>query len=231
MLLTFCKHGGPSYGYSFLLLCWGGGWNSASSPSHFALSEWAEVLRISQKAWQVTSHPKIAEDDWERGWVELVAGCITRKKLLSSSFFFFFHFSRGIERKTQHCSFPVSGETSRDLTTRQRRRQWKCRWKIDFTSSETFSILYQVSQLPERREVRSELMRGDRVRVQTKIVKFSASPFQFSCQLKIWSFHVVVVQERRGNEQKSAMHVQSCCFAHETRWALDVPVAIAVVVS
>ena len=173
----------------------------------------------------IPKSPRMTGNEAGWNWVH------NKEKTSEFEFFFFFHFSRGIERKTQHCSFPVSGETSRDLTTRQRRRQWKCRWKIDFTSSETFSTLYQVSQLPERREVRSELMRGDRVRVQTKIVKFSASPFPFSCQLKIWSFHVVVVQERRGNEQKSAMHVQSCCFANETRWALDVPVAIAVVVS
>ena len=27
-------------------------------------------------------------------------------------------------------------------------------------------------------------------------------------------FHVVVVQRRQRNEQKSVMHVQSCCFAN-----------------
>ena len=34
--------------------------------------------------------------------------------------------------------------------------------------------------------------------------------------LNIWSFHVVVVQEQQRNVQKSVMHVQSCCFAHQT---------------
>ena len=34
---------------------------------------------------------------------------------------------------------------NRDLTIRQRRRQWKRRWKIDFASSETFLPLYQVT--------------------------------------------------------------------------------------
>ena len=77
----------------------------------------------------------------------------------TSEFEFSFHVSQRKERKTQHCSFPVSGETSRDLTIRKRRRQWKRRWKIDFTSSATFSTLYQVSQLPESREVRLELKR------------------------------------------------------------------------
>ena len=30
--------------------------------------------------------------------------------------------------------------------------------------------------------------------------------------VKNWSFHVVVVQRRQRNVQKSVMHVQSCCF-------------------
>ena len=34
-------------------------------------------------------------------------------------------------------------------------------------------------------------------------------------KLKIWPFHVAVVQlGRRGNVQKSVMQVQSCCFAN-----------------
>ena len=33
-------------------------------------------------------------------------------------------------------------------------------------------------------------------------------------KLKIWSFHVVVVQGRQRNVEKSVMHVQSCCFAN-----------------
>ena len=32
--------------------------------------------------------------------------------------------------------------------------------------------------------------------------------------LKIWSFHVVVVQRRQRNVQKSVVHVQRCCFAN-----------------
>ena len=31
---------------------------------------------------------------------------------------------------------------------------------------------------------------------------------------EIRKFHVVVVQRRQRNVQKSMMHVQSCCFAH-----------------
>ena len=41
-----------------------------------------------------------------------------------------------------------------------------------------------------------------------------ASPFPFSSKIKIWPFHVVIVQGQQRNEQKSVMHVQSCCCAH-----------------
>ena len=74
------------------------------------------------------------------------------------------------------------------------------------------SPLYQVTQLLESEEVRLELRRGDRVRVQRERVKFIALPFPFSSQLKIWSFHVVVVLGRQINVLKKAMHVQSHCF-------------------
>ena len=65
----------------------------------------------------------------------------------------------------------------------------------------TFSPLHKVTQLLERREVR-ELKRGDRVRVQRELVKFIALPFLFSSQLKIWSFHVAVLQGLQRNIQK-----------------------------
>ena len=59
-----------------------------------------------------------------------------------------------------------------------------------------------------------ELKRGGPARVQTKMLEFIALLFEFSGKLKILSFHVVVVQGRQRNVQKSVMHVQSCCFAH-----------------
>ena len=73
--------------------------------------------------------------------------------------------------------------------------------EMDFASFETLPPLCQVTQLLERREVRLEMKRWDRVPVQREIVKFIALPFQFSRQLKIWSFHVVVVQGRQTNIQ------------------------------
>ena len=38
--------------------------------------------------------------------------------------------------------------------------------------------------------------------------------FTFSIKHEIRYFHVVVAQKRQRNEQKSVMHVQSCCFAY-----------------
>ena len=71
----------------------------------------------------------------------------------------------------------------------------------------------QVAQLLKRREFLLVLKRGSRSWVQTEMVKFISLPFPSSKKLKIWSFHVVVVQERQGNLQKSVVHLQSCCFA------------------
>ena len=52
-------------------------------------------------------------------------------------------------------------------------------------------------------------------RVLTEMVEFIALPSPFSSKLKIWSFHVVIMQRLQRNVQKSVMHVQSCCFAHK----------------
>ena len=40
--------------------------------------------------------------------------------------------------------------------------------------------------------------------------------FPSSTKREIRHFHVVVVQRRQRNVQKSVMHVQSCCFANLT---------------
>ena len=59
-----------------------------------------------------------------------------------------------------------------------------------------------------------ELKRGGHSRVLIEMVELIALPFPSSKKLKIWSFHVVVVQGRQRNVQKSVMHAQSCCFAN-----------------
>ena len=44
-------------------------------------------------------------------------------------------------------------------------------------------------------------------------IKFRRCLFTFSIKREIRHFHVVVVQKRQRNVQKSVMHVQSWCFA------------------
>ena len=57
-----------------------------------------------------------------------------------------------------------------------------------------------------------ELKRGDNVHIQTEMVEFIALLFASSKKLKIWSFHIVVMQGWQRNVQKSVMHVQSFFF-------------------
>ena len=66
----------------------------------------------------------------------------------------------------------------------------------------------------KRREFRLEMKRGEGARLKTEMVEFLGLPFPSSSKLKLWSFHVVVVQGRQRNVQKSVMHVQSYCFVH-----------------
>ena len=77
-----------------------------------------------------------------------------------------------------------------------------------------FYAIIPLALLLKRREFWLELKRGGRARVQTEMVEFIALSFPYSSKLKVWSFHVVVVQAQQRNVQKSVMHVQSCCFAH-----------------
>ena len=77
--------------------------------------------------------------------------------------------------------------------------------------------------LLKRRGFWLELERGERIQIRTEMVEFIALPFPFPSKLKIWSFHVVVVQWRQRNVKKSVMHVQSCCFAHLTYCFLTFP--------
>ena len=68
-------------------------------------------------------------------------------------------------------------------------------------------------ELTQRRRGRlRKLHLLDFIKVQEKKKKV-LSLFPFSVKREIRQFHVVVVQRRQGNVQKSVMHVQSCCFA------------------
>ena len=55
--------------------------------------------------------------------------------------------------------------------------------------------------------------------------------FPSSTKREIRHFHVVVVQRRLRNVQKSLMHVQSCCFVNLIYSLFAVLVAFAIVVA
>ena len=78
-------------------------------------------------------------------------------------------------------------------------------------------------KLLKRREFGLELKRRGRARVQKEMAEFITLLFPFPSKLKFWSFHVVVVQGRQRNVQKSVLHVLSCCFAHWTYCFLTFP--------
>ena len=52
-----------------------------------------------------------------------------------------------------------------------------------------------------------------------------------TCGRGLRKFHLVVVQGRRRNLQKSVMHVQSCCFANLALLLFAVLVAVAAAVA
>ena len=51
--------------------------------------------------------------------------------------------------------------------------------------------------------------------------------FTSSIKREIRYFHVVVVQGRQRNVQRSVMHVHSCCFAQQTYCFFDVLVTVS----
>ena len=57
-------------------------------------------------------------------------------------------------------------------------------------------------------------------------IKFRRCLFTFSVKREIRHFHVVVVQKRRTNVQKSVMHMQIYCFAYKLL-VCEVLVAVA----
>ena len=84
-------------------------------------------------------------------------------------------------------AFFYSKQFAELLTTwlkRQRRRPWKCHWKIDSVSFQTISRFSEVVLLLKRRGFRLELKRGGSARVQTEMVEFIALPF--SSSKKAW---------------------------------------------
>ena len=85
-------------------------------------------------------------------------------------------------------------------------------WKSEFALSQTLSRLFQLVYFVKCWQIFLEL-NSKRLYQSSGIEKESCClEFPSSTRREIRRFHVVVVQRRQKNVQKSVMHVQSCCF-------------------
>ena len=100
------------------------------------------------------------------------------------------------------------------LPSRSRRRRLQKRpLKSEFALLQTLSRLFQLVQFVKCWQIFLEL-NSKRLYQRSGKEKESRCPlFMSSTKREIRNFHVVVVQWRQRNVQKSVMHVQSCCFA------------------
>ena len=79
---------------------------------------------------------------------------------------------------------------------------------------QTLSRLFQFTENVKCERVSLELISWGRDSRLERERKVRRSLFTFSIKRDIRNFHVVVVQWRQRNVQKSVMHVQSSCFAN-----------------
>jgi len=103
---------------------------------------------------------------------------------------------------------------ARDLMIRGRRRQRKRRWKSKFAFFQSSSWLLQVPNFVKCRWTLQKLNSSEPYPSSDRKRKFRRRLCTPSIQRKTGHFHVVVVQWRQSNVQKSVMHVQNCCFGY-----------------
>ena len=107
---------------------------------------------------------------------------------------------------------PNNGELKQQRWRRLQKRQFKSEFAPLQTLSHLFHLVYFVKCWQMFLELNSE-------RAVSKFRKRKEScclVFPSSTKREFRHFHVVVVQRRQRNVQKSVMHVQSCCFANQT---------------
>ena len=116
----------------------------------------------------------------------------------------------------------------RGLQQQLRRRLRKRHLKREFAPLQTLSRLFQLVQFVKCWQIVLEL-NSERLQSSGKESRCIVSTS--STKREIRHFHVVVVQRRQRNVQKSVMHVQSCCFTNLNLLLFAVLVAVAVVVA
>ena len=119
----------------------------------------------------------------------------------------------------------------RELNQRRRRRLRKRHFKSEFALPQTLSRSFHLVQFVNSCQTFLELNSKGLYQSSGK-EKESSRMFPSSTKREIRLVHVVVVQRRLRNVQKSVMHVQSCCSANlNLLLFFAIVVAVAVVVA
>ena len=96
----------------------------------------------------------------------------------------------------------------------RRQRLRKSHLKSEFALSQTLSRLFHLVQFVKCWQMFLELNSKGLYQSSGKEKESCCLVFPSSTKREIRQFHVVVVQWRQRNVQKSVMHVQNCCFAN-----------------
>ena len=88
--------------------------------------------------------------------------------------------------------------------------------KSEFALLQTLSRLFHLVYFVKCWQMLLELNSKGLYQSSEKEKESCCLVFPSSTKREIRHFHVVVVQRRQRNVQKSVMHVQSCCFANLT---------------
>ena len=121
---------------------------------------------------------------------------------------------------------------NRELKQQRRRRLRQRPLKSEVALLQSLSRLFHFVYFVKCWQMFLELnSKGLRYQSSGKEKESCCLVFPSSTKREIRQFHVVVVQRRQRNVQKSVMHVQSCCFANQTYCFFAVLVAVAVVVA
>ena len=102
----------------------------------------------------------------------------------------------------------------RELMQRRRRRLRERRLKSEAELLQTLSRFFQLVQFVKCWQIFLELNSKRLYQSSGKEKESRCLVFTSSTKREIRHFHVVVVQWRRRNVQKSVMHVQNCYFAN-----------------
>ena len=102
----------------------------------------------------------------------------------------------------------------RELKQQWQGRLWKRHLKSEFTVLQTLSHLFQLVQFIKCWQIFLELNSKRLCQSSGKEKESCCLVFPSSTKHEFRHFHVVVVQWRQRNVQKSMMHMQSCCFAN-----------------